>query len=76
MPFMQSKMRDESLSLYFPEAAGGSFGITVNHRPGTYYNTDNFYFDQYSGKQLPGKGTYAASFKQATFADKIKTDEL
>ena len=67
-----AKKANESISVYPAATADASIGITINHRPGTYYNTDNYYFDQYTGKELQGKGSYAGTFKNAKTADKIK----
>ncbi len=69
---IQKKKPAESMSLTFAQSAGESISVSINHRPGTYYNTDNYSFDQYSGKELAGKGTYSGTFTQATVADKIK----
>ena len=69
---IQKKTQHESMSVSFIQSAETSIDISINHRPGTYYNMDNYYFDQYSGKELAGKGTYAGSFKRASVADKIK----
>ncbi len=69
---IQKKKRDESMSVSFVQSAVASINISINHRPGTYYNMDNYFFDQYSGRELEGKGTYAGSFEKASVADKIK----
>lgn len=69
---MPKKKNNESLILAFLQTEKDALAISINHRPGTYYNMDNYYFDQYSGRQLTGKGTYAGAFKNAAMADKIK----
>lgn len=69
---IQKKKPDESISLAFANSPAGPISATINHRPGTYYNTDIYFFDQYSGKELAGKGTYAGTYQQASVADKIK----
>lgn len=69
---MQKKKANESLSISFAASKTDPFFVSINHLPGTYYNTDTYYFDQYSGKALDSKGTYAGAFQQATLADKIK----
>jgi uncharacterized iron-regulated membrane protein len=69
---IQKKKANESLSLSFIQLADAAINISINHLPGTYYNMDNYYFDQYTGKELTGKGTYAGEYKKAAVADKIK----
>jgi len=69
---MQKKNSNEALSIFFAADPSGALSININHRPGTYYNTDSYYFDQYSGKELKGKGTYAGPYRKASVADKIK----
>ncbi len=69
---MQKKSNNESISIFFTASPAECLSINLNHRPGTYYNIDSYYFDQYTGKELEGKGTYAGAFKKATVADKIK----
>lgn len=61
----------ESISIYFASGNTDALEISVNHRPGTYYNTDNYHYDQYTGKELPATGTYAGKFKDVSVADKI-----
>ncbi|RYY62839.1 MAG: PepSY domain-containing protein [Chitinophagaceae bacterium] len=63
---------DESISVYFPSGNTGTVEVSVNHRPGTYYNTEGNSFDQYTGKRLVTKGTYAGKFSDAKLADQIK----
>jgi len=69
---MQKKKPNESLSLSFAQLTTGTISVSINHRPGTYYNTDNYFFDQYSGREIAGKGTYGGMYKQSPVADKIK----
>ena len=69
---IHKKKQEESMIISFIQSADAALEISINHRPGTYYNMDNYYFDQYSGKELAGKGTYAGAFKNASGADKIK----
>ena len=61
----------ESVSIYYPETSTDALEGAINHRPGTYYNTDYYHFDQYSGKELEATGIYAGKFTQASIADKI-----
>lgn len=61
----------ESLSLYFPGSSSATVQLIVNHRPGTYYNTDSYYYDQFTGAALPATGTYNVKFSEARLADKI-----
>lgn len=62
---------NESLGIYFAAGNSDPIEISVNHRPGTYYNSDFYHHDQFTGAQLPAEGTYAGKFKDANVADKI-----
>lgn len=62
---------NESLGVYFANLSTDPVEIAVNHRPGTYYNSDYYHYDQYTGKELPATGSYAGKFKDAAIADKI-----
>lgn len=61
----------ESIGVYYPSSDTDAIEGIVNHRPGTYYNTDYYHYDQYTLKELPATGVYAGSFKDAAVADKI-----
>jgi len=61
----------ESLGIYFANFNTDPVEVVVNHRPGTYYNSDFYHYDQYTGIELPATGSYAGSFKDAPVADKI-----
>lgn len=62
---------NESLGVYFAHLSTDPVEIVVNHRPGTYYNSDFYHYDQYTGKELSATGSYAGKFKEAAVADKI-----
>lgn len=63
--------KDESLGVYFASLPGDPVEVVVNHRPGTYYNSDFFHYDQYTGKQLHALGSWDGKFSDAKTADKI-----
>lgn len=63
--------KDESIGVYFAALASDPVEIVVNHRPGTYYNSDFFHYDQYSGKKLKAEGSWDGKFSEAKLADKI-----
>lgn len=62
---------NESIAIYFPASPADAVQLTINHRPGTYYKTDNLYFDQYSGKRIDANSTYQGYYSDATIADRI-----
>lgn len=62
---------EESVSIYYPSTPTDALEGAINHRPGTYYDTDYYHYDQYSGKELQATGIYAGKFKQSSVADKI-----
>ena len=61
----------ESLGIYFASLHTDPLEVVVNHRPGTYYNSDFYHYDQYTGRELPATGSYAGKFNEAKLADKI-----
>lgn len=61
----------ESIGIYFAALPTDPVEVVVNHRPGTYYNSDFYHYDQYTGKELPATGSYAGKFNDAKLADKI-----
>jgi len=69
---IQQKGEKESIGVYYPLTTTDPLEITINHRPGTYYNMDFYHFDQYTGVELPATGTYAGAFRDASVPDKIK----
>lgn len=62
----------ESMSIYRPALKTDPLEGAINHRPGTYYNTDYYHYDRYTLKELPATGVHAGSFKDAPIADKIR----
>ena len=62
---------EESLGIYFAALPSDPVEAVVNHRPGTYYNSDFYHYDQYTGEELPATGSYAGSFRHASVADKL-----
>lgn len=62
---------DESIAIYFPASPADAVQLTINHRPGTYYKTDNLYFDQYTGIQATVNSTYQGYYRDSAIADKI-----
>lgn len=70
----KSKPAESGMSMYFgadkdPKAA---ISATINHRPGTYYKTDNYLFDQYTLQPLKATGPYAGKYAEAAMGDKFR----
>ncbi len=63
---------DESIGVEFPTEKSSPVEIEINHRQGTYYNRDVYYFDQHALQEIPAKGVYAGKYKDASVADKIQ----
>lgn len=61
----------ESLAVYFASLPADPVEIVVNHRPGTYYASDFYHYDQYSGKRISASGSWEGKFSDAKPADKI-----
>lgn len=68
---MKQQKGNEKVGVAFPAENDDALEGFINHRPGTYYNTDYYHYDQYTGEELPATGTYAGTFKGAIVADKI-----
>lgn len=62
---------NESLGVYFAATSTDPLEIVINHRPGTYYKSDFYHYDQYTGEELPATGSYAGRFEDARLADKL-----
>ncbi len=62
---------NESVGVYFANLPTDPVEIVINHKPGTYYNSDFFHYDRYSGKLVPAQGSYDGKFEEAKLADKI-----
>ncbi len=65
-------------TFYFalPQSADGVFRVSVVHRRGSYYQTDNLFFDQYTLRPLQGSGPYAGKYTEASPADKFRRMNL
>ncbi|MFT3702974.1 MAG: PepSY-associated TM helix domain-containing protein [Agriterribacter sp.] len=61
----------ESFGVYYPSTHTYPIEGYVNHRPGTYYKSDFYHYDQYTLKELTATGVYAGSYKDASIANKI-----
>ncbi|MGN7721248.1 PepSY-associated TM helix domain-containing protein [Chitinophaga sp. 22620] len=60
------------MSVYFGEGTQGTISVSINHRPGTYYKTDNYQFDQYTLQPLEAKGVYAGKYEDKGAGDKFR----
>lgn len=67
----QHVKENESIGVYFPLTKTDPVEVGINHRPGTFYKTDYYHYDQFTAKELPATGSYAGTFKDAAIADKI-----
>lgn len=61
----------ESIGVYFANAGTDPVEIVVNHKPGTYYDSDFFHYDRFTGKLLAAHGSYEGRFRDARLADKL-----
>ena len=61
----------ESIGIYFANIPTDPVEVVVNHRPGTYYNSDFYHYDQFSGQPLKAPGSWDGKFAEAKLADKI-----
>ncbi|WP_029906029.1 PepSY domain-containing protein [Prevotella sp. 10(H)] len=65
-------------TFYFalPRKNDGVIRVSVVHERGSYYKTDNLFFDQYTLKPLEGSGPYAGKYTEASAADKFRRMNL
>lgn len=50
--------------------------VSIVHRRGSYYQTDNRFFDRYSLNELSGEGPYAGRYRTAPLPDRIRRMNL
>ena len=65
-------------TFYFalPGRADGVYRVSVVHKRGSYYRTDNLFFDRYTLVSLKGAGPYAGKYTEASPADKFRRMNL
>lgn len=65
-------------TFYFalPGQADGVYRVSVVHKRGSYYRTDNLFFDRYTLVSLKGAGPYAGKYTEASPADKFRRMNL
>ena len=63
--------KDEGIGVYFAYLPEDPLEVVINHQPGTYYNSDFFHYDQYTGKRIKAQGSWEGKFSEAKLADKI-----
>ncbi len=68
------KEEPRAKTFYFalPQSADGVYRVSVVHRRGSYYQTDNLFFDRYTLQLLEGSGPYAGKYTEASAADKFR----
>ncbi len=69
---MKQKKQDNKVGIVFPRTPVDALEGYVNHHLDTYFNSDFYHYDQYSGRELPAKGVWAGTFKEAPLSDKIR----
>lgn len=65
-------------TFYFalPSQSDGVIRVSIVHERGSYYRTDNLFFDQYTLKPLDGTGPYAGKYTEVSAADKLRRMNL
>lgn len=64
--------KDAGIYISYPDKQSDAISASVNYRPGTYYKTDNYYFDRNTLALLPAEGPYTGKYADAGFADKLR----
>ena len=72
------KQEPQAKTFYYalPSSDDGVFRVSVVHERGSYYKTDNLFFDRYTLQPLEGSGPYAGKYTEATKADKLRRMNL
>jgi len=72
------KEEPNATTFYFalPQSDDGVIRVSVVHERGSYYKTDNLFFDQYTLKPLEGSGPYAGKYTEVSNADKFRRMNL
>lgn len=65
-------------TFYFalPTETDGVIRVSVVHKRGSYYQTDNLFFDRNTLASLQGSGPYAGKYREASPADKFRRMNL
>ena len=73
-----TKAEPAATSYYYamPRNEKGVIRVSVVHKRGSYYRTDNLFFDQYTLQPLQGQGPYAGRYTEASAADKLRRMNL
>lgn len=68
----------QAKTFYFalPSQPEGVIRVSIVHKRGSYYQTDNLFFDRYTLASLPGSGPYAGRYTEASPADKFRRMNL
>lgn len=63
----------DAKNFYFtiPESPTDVYRVSVVHRRGSYYRTDNLYYDRYTLRPLQGTGPYAGRYNRVSAADRL-----
>jgi len=67
-----SKETNEGMYISVPQKPADVIGATLYLRAGTYYKTNNYYYDQKTLKPLKASGPYAGRYEDANMADKLR----
>lgn len=68
----------EATTFYFalPQNTDDVIRVSIVHERGSFYKTDNLFFDRYTLEPLQGQGPYAGKYTEVSTADKIRRINL
>ena len=78
-PYFQLREEEPAANTFYfalPVTNDGVFRVSIVHKRGSYYRTDNLFFDQYTLASLQGTGPYAGKYTEASPADKFRRMNL
>ncbi len=73
--FIQLKKEEPHAKTFYyalPYDSEGVIRVSIVHERGSYYKTDNLFFDQYTLKSLQGSGPYAGKYTEVSSADQLR----
>lgn len=72
--YFVKKKDPAAVNFYFalPSTPVGIYRVSVVHERGSYYRTDNLFFDRYTLQPLQGTGPYAGKYTEVSAADRFR----
>ena len=63
--------KDEAVSVTFPATPDAAIQLSINRRPGTLYQQDVYWYDQYTLARLNPPGLFGGAYSKTSVAEKV-----